>query len=907
MFKKIKKIHWIIIAVLLLVTSVVSIPFLFPDFITQKVKEYANSHLKGNLNFKDAHLSIIEHFPALTLSLDEFHLTGAQPFEKQDLIASKEIAFGIDIKELLAGKIHINKVFLDNAEIHVLVDKHGNANYNVYESEPQKDTKKEEETSIELEEIVINNAHISYDDASAQVKMDAQGFDYIGNGSLKNNIFEIKTKAKINAFDFVFKGEEYLKDKSVNADLITRVNTKSLAFVFEQDDLLINKLPVDFTGNFDFLPNGYTMNFLIKTDKSNLEDIFTALPPKLVTWMEHTQLKGVTDAVLALKGDFIAETNKKPDMTLDMKIKDGFIQYDGAPFPLEQFNMDLHVKLPRLDPELCEVNMPQIQFTVGKDYLKGNWFSRGVAKPYVKSDLNANLNLYNLTKALGIMPEYGIKGQLATQLKVDGVLDTKQNVLPLTLAKLDLKNGFLQTPHYPNPIQNIQAQSVVTIQKNLETTRVVLKPLRFQFEGQPMFVDADIKNLVDAQYNVKANGGLDFGKIYKVFGVKGHTVEGYAKGSVYLKGRQSDAQAGRLNKLVNKGQFYLRNVRTTTENLPLPFYIHQGLFKFDNDRLTFSNFKARYGHSNLNFNGYVQNVVNFLTLKNGVLKGTFDMKSPYLNVNEWMAPVGNTTSSTSKKVDTKGVVVLPKNFDFEFTTAIDKVLFDDLQIRCLEGKTTLKKGEVVLTDGKCMIIDSPFRFGGNYKAKNARRAQFGMDIAAEEFDVQRAYKEIKLFRDMASSASDAEGIISLNYQLKGVLNDDMFPIFPSLQGGGVVGVKKVKLKGFKLLKAVGGTTGHSGFDSGEVNDFEIKTCIQNNLIEIDRFKFKIAGFRPRIEGTTSFDGKLSLKMRLGLPPMGIIGIPLKVEGTKDKPKVRIGSKTQGIQGEQYNENTEDAD
>ncbi|OWP83244.1 hypothetical protein BWK59_11550 [Flavobacterium davisii] len=75
-------------------------------------------------------------------------------------------------------------------------------------------------------------------------------------------------------------------------------------------------------------------------------------------------------------------------------------------------------------------------------------------------------------------------------------------------------------------------------------------------------------------------------------------------------------------------------------------------------------------------------------------------------------------------------------------------------------------------------------------------------------------------------------------------------------------------------------------------------------MEIDRFKFKIAGFRPRIEGTTSLDGKLALKMRLGLPPMGIIGIPLKIEGTKDKPKVRLGSKVNQLENEQYKEEGE---
>ncbi|MBK8087747.1 MAG: hypothetical protein IPK31_07285 [Chitinophagaceae bacterium] len=50
----------------------------------------------------------------------------------------------------------------------------------------------------------------------------------------------------------------------------------------------------------------------------------------------------------------------------------------------------------------------------------------------------------------------------------------------------------------------------------------------------------------------------------------------------------------------------------------------------------------------------------------------------------------------------------------------------------------------------------------------------------------------------------------------------------------------------------------------------------------------MAGFRPRFEGQIGFDGRLNLKVRLGLPPFGILGIPLTVTGTQEKPLVRLG-------------------
>jgi AsmA protein len=56
---------------------------------------------------------------------------------------------------------------------------------------------------------------------------------------------------------------------------------------------------------------------------------------------------------------------------------------------------------------------------------------------------------------------------------------------------------------------------------------------------------------------------------------------------------------------------------------------------------------------------------------------------------------------------------------------------------------------------------------------------------------------------------------------------------------------------------------------------------------IERTKMKVFGFRPRFEGQVSLDGRMNLKFRLGLPPFGIIGIPMTITGTSDKPVVKL--------------------
>ena len=141
---------------------------------------------------------------------------------------------------------------------------------------------------------------------------------------------------------------------------------------------------------------------------------------------------------------------------------------------------------------------------------------------------------------------------------------------------------------------------------------------------------------------------------------------------------------------------------------------------------------------------------------------------------------------------------------------------------------------------------------------------------------------------MATSAANAEGIVSLDYKLSGRLNGNMMPVYPSLKGGGVLSVKKVKIKGFKLLTAVGKETGHDSLSKpSDVSKVDIKSTIANNIMTIERTKMRIAGFRPRFEGQVSLDGRLNLKFRLGLPPFGIFGIPMTITGTQANPQIHM--------------------
>jgi AsmA protein len=878
-------------------------PILFSDKLKEEIKKTANKKLAGELNYSDVDVSFFKHFPSLTITLNDFKLNGSVPFQKEHLINAKEVSFGINVYSLIFGKsIKIDEIYLYNAAINIKVNKEGLANYNVYIAEKEVEKKDEESAAIKLDHIEIISSQMTYDDQSTEVHFDAFGFNYLGKGDLSEDIFDLYSKAKIDKLNVLYAKEQYLMNKKVDADLITKINVNSLSFVFEQNDLMINQLPVDFKGKFDFLKDGYNMDFIVKSTDSELKDLFTAFPPKYIAWLTKTELKGKTDLLLTLKGKYIESKAIAPNLNLDLKIKDGFVNYDKSAFPVSNLNLDLSTSLPSLNPELLIVNTKSISLNINQDYLKGKLFIKGMNTPEIDAVFNSKIDLEKLNNALGI-PDFELKGMLVGTGNAKGKYDSKNKIFPITNANINLKSGYIKTKYYPNPITNINILTTINNRKGtFSDLKVSLKPAEFTFEGKPVFVEAYLDNFDDLTYDIKAKGTLDISKIYKVFSQKGLDVDGFVKADLALKGKQSDAEKGNYSKLNNKGTLELRNILIATEYLPKKFLIKEGVFKINQDKMSFNNFLATYGQSDFKMNGYLQNVINFATTKTGVLRGSFTLNSTYINADEFMSETETSTTTASntkvaptpRQVET-GVIMIPSNLDLKFQAQAQKVNFNELTLKDAKGSMNMKKGVLTMQNTGFNLIGCVVNMNAKYEGVTPKKALFEYNIKASDFDIKRAYNEIKIFREMASAAEKAQGTISLDYKLKGRLNANMEPVYPSLIGNGVISVKDIKMHGMKMFSAVAKKTSKEEMKNPELSKVEIKSTIKNNIITLERFKFKFAGFRPRIEGTTSLDGRLNIKMRLGLPPLGIIGIPMTITGTKDNPKVKVGKNSEDLE------------
>jgi AsmA protein len=874
------------------------LPIIFPGAVVERVKNWANTNLEGELNFTKVRLSFFNHFPSLTATLYDASLKGSAPFKNDTLVAADEIALGINISSLFGGRVDIDKIFVSNAFVNILVNEKGQANYNVYVSKSKpKNAKDTSSAALRLEGINIEDTHFIYNDRSIGMLVEAKGFNYKGNGDLSKDIFDLHSRARIDSLNFIIDNEPYLLNKKVNASLVTKINTNSLAFIFERNRLRINRLPVNFSGRLDFLQNGYDIDLTVSSKQSALEEVVSSLPPQYLKWMEETELSGTADLLVTLKGKYVASTNTAPTLTCDIALADGYINHRKAPVAATNLLLDLHLKMPSLNADSLNLRLDTINGNIGKDFLKGKLAIKGLNRPYIFADIHSQLDLQQLRRTLGISA-VDMSGRLLSHIRAKGTYDAATKSFPVTTADIDVQNATLKTSYYPNPIEKINVKANLSNGTGkFSDLSVNIVPFSLYFEKQPFQVQAILTNFDDIVYDIKAKGQLDVGKIYKVFSQQGLEVDGFVSADLSLKGSQQDAVNGQYDKLNNSGTLLLKNIRTRSNYFPHAFIIKDGHFNFNQNKVSFQNFNASYAASDFALNGQLENVIAYVFSTSAILKGAFDVQSNFINVNEFLS--GQAVSSDTAGSSATGVIVVPPGYNLSLTAKANKVLFNDLALHDVQAKVAIDTGELSMKETGFAIIGCKVMMNAKYKSDGPTKARFEYAIKANDFDIKRAYDSVKIFRDLASAAAYAQGIVSLDYTLKGALNGSMAPVYPSLEGGGTLSLKDIKVKGYKLFNIISRQAAKDSLNDPAMRKVTIKSTIKNNIITIERFRFKVLGFRPRIEGQTSFDGQLNLKMRLGLPPLGIIGIPIKVTGTQEEPIVKLGRRTEVLKETEY--------
>ncbi|TAF32665.1 MAG: AsmA family protein [Cytophagales bacterium] len=845
-------------------------PKFFAGAAKEKVLTMSEKYVNAKITFKDIDLSLLSSFPDLEVGLENFEIHNKAPFEGDTLLKAKTFEICINFWSVFSDEIIIKSIDIEEPDVYVRVLKDGRANYDIAipDNAAKPITEEEGSSKIALDSWKITNGTIRYSDASLPCWVSLKGFNHSGSGELDSDLFDLVTQTDVDSLSLNFDNINYFNKNKLSAKVIMDMNMATSTYKFKENNIKINDFAFSFAGMFAMPASGYDMDITFKAAESEFKNLLSLIPAVFMEGYESIKTSGSLVFEGFAKGTYDDTKNKMPAFGLKMGVKNGFLQYPDLPSAVQDIQMSMNIDNKDGNLENTTIDIQQFALKLGSNPVSGRLKLKGLTDYWIDADINAKVNLAEL-KTMFPMDSLDMKGLFGLNLKANGLYSEAKSVIPNINAKASLQQGYLKHLAYPIPMENIEMDATASnTSGKMADTSIELNKLILLVDKNPFEINGSIVNLDDYTYDLKVKGLLDLGKITKIYPIEKTTITGQMAMDLITKGKMSDIEASKYDKLPTSGKMSLKNFKYKSEDLPQGFNIDASEMTFTPERLIITSFLGSAGKSDLNITGHLLNYLAYgfhatgLKETPAILVGNMSLKSRKFDVNEWLAEEEAASTTTEEPLT---VFEVPKDIDFTFNANIEEVLYDNLTLKNMTGTIIAKNGTVRMNNLIFNTLGGTIRTSGLYDSRNLAKPLFDFDLDILEMGLGNAAQNFNTVQTFAPVAKNVEGIFNTKFKMKGGLKQDMMPDLLSLTGGGSMLLKQASFKQDPLMKSIIAQTGLKSLENSTLMDLIMQFSIENGRMFVKPYSFALGECLAGVEGSTGVDGSIDYKMMMMVP------------------------------------------
>lgn len=738
--------------------------------------------------------------------------------------------------------------------------------------------------------------------------------------SLNISLLRHFPQASLTLEDFWLKGEgDFATDTLVKAgELTATVNLFSLmgsnyeiSRIYVEDTYLHAIVLEDGRANWDVMKTDSTATVEETTEESSP----FAISLKKVKFdnvnLVYDDRQGkmyaeLHDLQLTCSGDFASEHSA---VELEAETDGVTFQMNGVPF---LSNAEIATRM-NVDAD----------FANGKYTLKDNMFRLNAIETNLDGwlamkgeamdmDLKLNTNSVGFKELLSLIP--AIYAKDFEKLKTDGsatlsayAKGTLQgDTVPQFKADLTVENAMFRYPDLPAGVDKINIKaSVENPGGNVDGTVVTVAPLEFNLAGNPFSLTAEVRTPIsDPDFRFEANGKIDLGMIKQVYPLEDMQLNGVLQANMKAASKLSYIEKEQYDKVEASGTIGLSGMDLKMKDMP-DVNIQRSLFTFTPQYLQLSETTVNIGQNDITADSKFENYMGYV-LKGRTLKGTLNIRSNYMNLNDFMSADTTAVAETAAVSDSTAaasegsLLIIPKNIDFQMQTALNKVLFNKMEFSDVKGKLIVKNGEVNMQNLSLNTMGGNVVINGGYSTADVKKPAFDAGLKMTNLSFAQTYKELDMVRGMAPIFENLKGNFSGSMNIKTDLDQTMSPLLETAQGNGSLSTKDLVLSGVPAIDKIADAVNKPELKELKVKDLNLDFTIKDGRVETKPFDIKMGDYNLNLSGTTGLDQTIDYSGKVKLPSSAgsiasLTTFDLKIGGTFTSPTVKVDAKSMANQ------------
>ena len=513
--------------------------------------------------------------------------------------------------------------------------------------------------------------------------------------------------------------------------------------------------------------------------------------------------------------------------------------------------------------------------------------------------------------------------ETAGSLALDGYVKGTylDSLYPAFGVNLLVKEGMFKYPDLPKSVESINVKAKVeSADGDLDHTIVDVNNFSFVMADNPFRFDLYVSEPIsDPFIRSHMDGKIVIDNIKDVIPLpEGDELSGTFLAKMNLEGRMSTLEKEQYEEFQAEGNLEVNEFRYTSDSLDYPINLKYAKLKFTPAFAELNDLNLLIGKSDLRANGRLENFVGYALTDQATLKGNLSLASTTLDLNELsgsdqeeVEEVNKTEEADSS--ESMAALLLPKRIDFTTTARIGEVIYDDLNIKNIEGAILLRNEKMSLQNTSMELLDGKMTMDGYYETTDSLRPSFdfGMDIS--DFDVKQTSETFVSIEKLAPIIKHSSGKYSAKMKVGGAMDSGMNPIYESFNGKGGLLTQNVMIEDFKPLVKISKAIKYNDLNPLAVNDVDIKFTIAGGKVFVEPFELKVRDSKVTISGYNSLDQSINYTLDFEIPrkefggaansaldgllsqasSKGVdvkmadnISIAVKVEGTVEEPIIK---------------------
>lgn len=579
----------------------------------------------------------------------------------------------------------------------------------------------------------------------------------------------------------------------------------------------------------------------------------------------------LNDLDLSLSGDMTAD---RTNLDLDIDCKTLDVLMDGIKYLNEvrlNYEAGIDADLANSKYTFKENELSLNDLAVGFD----GWLA--MLEEGYDMDLTLNAKEASFKSVLSLIPaiyandfsDVETEGKLALSGFVKGKY--VEESYPSFDIKLDVADAMFKYPDLPKSVDDINIKADINSPGGvLDNTIIDFQQFHFKIAENPVDIKMVIKTFEsDPDIDGKINGKINLASLRDVVPMEeGDELTGTIISDIVLKGKNSYLENEQYDKFKADGQLIVMDLDYKSEALPQGMGIKYAKMDFSPKFVELASFDARSGKSDFKAKGRMENFIAY-ALKDETLKGSFELNSQVIDLNEFMTDSGEEAAeeaSTEEAGESEMAVVdVPGNIDFVLNSSIGKLLYENMEMTNVKGKVIIKDKKVKLNPLSMNVFNGKMALTGTYDVSDIKEPKVDFTANVESFDVGETVKTISTIEKLAPIAKYANGKFNSNIAFSTKLDEKMNPILTSLAGQGGILTKTIAVEGFEPINKLAGALKMDNLKKQALNDVDVKFKFENGKVKIEPVNWKMGNINSTISGYSGIDQSLDYIMNLEIP------------------------------------------